>query len=299
LQVQAAHELGEMGTALWRGAEDQAHLLRQAAGDPNQILEAAAEIGPERYGQVVGGATVETASIATVFAGVGAARATARGAAAVRAEATAAEAVVVQEGRVAAATATSERAAIRAAVSDVTADAVVADTAANASSALPRVAGGSPAADTAVLAGAPTSTPYASGLSRPTAAQLELHQKITLRGFMEKVEQLDVSTNRSGAVFYSGPGNRELAERFAKATSRRTLEQTPGGIYLENQALFKIFPRELALKPWERLSERFAQQASGEANAFLRGARARGVFNRYELPALNQNPEVYALRFRY
>lgn len=40
---------------------------------------------------------------------------------------------------------------------------------------------------------------------------------------------LDVSTAKNGAVFYSGPGNRALAEDFAVANGRTTLEMTPGG----------------------------------------------------------------------
>jgi len=106
MKVQAAHELGEMGTAILEGVKDQGRLLKQAASNPSQILDAAAEIGPERYGEVIGGATLETALTATVFTGVGAGAKVAQGA----------EAVVVGESRVTAAVAGGEQAATRARV---------------------------------------------------------------------------------------------------------------------------------------------------------------------------------------
>ena len=132
MKLQAAHELGEMGTAILEGVKDQGRLLKQAASDPSQILDAAGEIGPERYGEVIGGAALDTALTATMFAGVGAA---AKGAQAAKAGA---EAVVVGETRVSAATAAWERAAARTATETATAEA-----AALAARPLPRVAGGS------------------------------------------------------------------------------------------------------------------------------------------------------------
>ncbi|MGD9472765.1 MAG: hypothetical protein AB7G24_07400 [Novosphingobium sp.] len=48
----------------------------------------------------------------------------------------------------------------------------------------------------------------------------------------------------------------------------------------------------MAIQPWERLSQRYAQGASGSVNAFIDGASTRGVFYRVELPALQANPNV-------
>lgn len=48
---------------------------------------------------------------------------------------------------------------------------------------------------------------------------------------------MDVSTARNSAVFYSGLGNRALAESFAAANGRTTLEMTRGGSWLDAQKL--------------------------------------------------------------
>ncbi|MGH8020916.1 MAG: hypothetical protein ACREIA_22060, partial [Opitutaceae bacterium] len=113
--------------------------------------------------------------------------------------------------------------------------------------------------------------------------------------YMRTVETLDVSTARNAATFYSGPGNRALAESFATANGRTTLEMTRGGSWLDAQKLFSpgspLTPTE-ATAVWSRLSERFAQGASGNAVGFSQGARAGSIFNTVEYPALLQNPNV-------
>lgn len=111
---------------------------------------------------------------------------------------------------------------------------------------------------------------------------------------MRITETLDVSTARNGAVFYSGTGNRGLAETFAGANGRQTLEMTPGGRWLDNRKLFApnspLTPNE-ATAVWSRLSERFANGASGNAVGFVQGARG-GIFNTVEFPALQLNLDV-------
>jgi hypothetical protein len=104
-----------------------------------------------------------------------------------------------------------------------------------------------------------------------------------------------VSTARSSAVFYSGRGNRELAEQFARQSGMSTLEMTPGGEWLDAQNLFGpnsvLTPNE-AVEVWSRLSERFASEASGNAIGFVEGARPGSIFNTVEYPALRRNPDV-------
>jgi len=119
----------------------------------------------------------------------------------------------------------------------------------------------------------------------------DLNNDINLRGYMSRVETLNVSSAPGDAIFYSGPGNRGLAELFGQ-TGGTTLESTPGGAWLDNQALFKRLPPEMAIQPWDRLSQRFAQEASGSVSAFIDGASTRGTFYRVELPALQANPNV-------
>lgn len=120
----------------------------------------------------------------------------------------------------------------------------------------------------------------------------DLHTDITLRGYLNQAEKLDVSTSPNTAVFYSGDRNRAMAEEFSRVSNRTILEMTPGGRYLDNQHINMILPKELSIKPWIKLSERYAQSASGETYAFIRGSRAESIFNTIELPALLKNPNV-------
>lgn len=117
----------------------------------------------------------------------------------------------------------------------------------------------------------------------------------TTDDFLRLADNLDVSTARNGAVFYSGGGNRELAEAFARQNGRTTLEMTPGGQFLDDLQLFgpnSPLTPDQATQVWSRLSQRFAAEASGNATGFVRGARAEGIFNTVEFPALRTNPNV-------
>lgn len=113
--------------------------------------------------------------------------------------------------------------------------------------------------------------------------------------YMEKAKTIDVSTNKNGAVFYSGPGNHALAEEFAITNNKTTLEMTEGGAWLEKQGLFgpnsPLTPGQ-AHEVWAKLSGRFASGASGNVVGFAEGARAGSIFNSVEYPALLQNTSV-------
>jgi hypothetical protein len=140
---------------------------------------------------------------------------------------------------------------------------------------------------------------FAGGFAS-SGARAELFSVETAEGafanYMRAARTVDVSTSQNGAVFYSGAGNRALAEQFATANGRTTIEMTPGGKWLESQDLFN--PETSPLSPsqasqvWAVLSERFAQGATGNAIGFVKGARAAGVFNSIEYPALLRNPNV-------
>ena len=115
------------------------------------------------------------------------------------------------------------------------------------------------------------------------------------RYYKSLVQELDVSTDPDQAVFYSGKGNRELAEEFAKLNGKTTLEDTPGGKYLDSLKLFgKDSPltREQALEVWGDLSKRYAQGASGNTYGFVNGSRVDSIFNTIEFPELQTNGNV-------
>ena len=67
---------------------------------------------------------------------------------------------------------------------------------------------------------------------------------------------------------------------------------TPGGQYLESLDLSNKFAWKQAAVPWDRLSLRFAQEASGEIPVFAKGARPDSIFSLTEEPALRQNSKV-------
>jgi len=70
---------------------------------------------------------------------------------------------------------------------------------------------------------------------------------------------------------------------------------TPGGKWLDEQALYgpqSPLTRTEANFVWARLSQRFAQQASGSVVGFVEGAGSGGIFSTVEWPALLENPNI-------
>ncbi len=122
---------------------------------------------------------------------------------------------------------------------------------------------------------------------------------------MRQVEQVDVNTQSSGTVFWSGyaQGNQAAAMKWAQATGRSTIEMTPGGRWLTSLNLYEpnspLTPSQTSAV-WRRLSQRFAQGAQGEASAFLRGTTFEpdSTFYGTELPALYGNPRVPRIKMR-
>jgi hypothetical protein len=132
-----------------------------------------------------------------------------------------------------------------------------------------------------------------------TSSRFDVHvdraNKELFSFYRTAVEDLDVSTAPNTAAFYSGPGNRVRAEQFAKDNGGTTLEQTPGGSWLDQRLLFgansPLSPQQATLL-WGRLSQRYAEGASGVVFGFVRGARPRRTFNAVEYPELLENPKV-------
>ncbi len=113
--------------------------------------------------------------------------------------------------------------------------------------------------------------------------------------YIDLADNLDVSTAKNTATFYSGPGNRELAESFAKTNGKITLETTSGGKYLDDLKLFEDgspLTKEQATNVWRKLSERYAKGASGNAYGFTQGSWEGSIFNTVEYPTLKDNPNI-------
>ena len=114
---------------------------------------------------------------------------------------------------------------------------------------------------------------------------------------------LDFSTERSGAVFWSGPRMRD-AQAWAAANGKTTLEQTVGGRLLDSMDLFNPangLTGQQAAEIWNAASLRFANGASGEVSVFSTGATRTNAWGNLrtwwaiEKPALQANPSVESI----
>ena len=119
--------------------------------------------------------------------------------------------------------------------------------------------------------------------------------------YSNAAQNIDVSSAPNSAVFYSGPGNRALAEQYAADNNGSTIEMTPGGSWLDNEQLFgpdsQLSPDQ-ATQVWSAASGRFAQGASGDVTAFTQGSRPQSIFNTVEAPALQNNPNVNSVNMK-
>ena len=136
---------------------------------------------------------------------------------------------------------------------------------------------------------------------------------------MNKVETMDVSSERNKAVFYAGgilncDGTwrvkaKEWAENHAKLKGKTTLEMTPGGKWLDGLELYKDnkyeklgLTKEQTDALWKRISSRFAQQASGTVTAFAKTVpdkfKKYTIFWTEELKALRNNKNVTHINIR-
>ena len=123
-------------------------------------------------------------------------------------------------------------------------------------------------------------------------SKAEAKLSFQIYSYVEQALSLDVSTSRDSAIFWSGKGNQTLAEAFASKTGKTTLGWTSGGQYIESLNLSQSYSYEQIIRIWEILSERYAQGASGDAWAFVEGAKSDSIFNRIEYPVLQKNPNV-------
>jgi uncharacterized Zn-binding protein involved in type VI secretion len=120
-------------------------------------------------------------------------------------------------------------------------------------------------------------------------------------------DSFDVRSQKNGAVFYSDDygddnksKNRTRAQQFAqdqtavgKPTS--TVEQTPGGRWLDEQKLFNPdspVSKAEAVEVWDDCSKKYAEQATGSVRCFVTGSKPESTFRRVELEGLVNNPNV-------
>jgi len=137
----------------------------------------------------------------------------------------------------------------------------------------------------------------AAGIEVGTAAGSEgvgVYEKM-----LAKIDGLDFTTPPNKAVFYSGPGQRARAMAYAEKTGGMTIDMTRGGQDLVADPLWAELTPGQQYAVWEKASTPFVQGASGEIEAFIKGARSTGVFRRMEERLLNLNSNVYKYIYHY
>ena len=125
------------------------------------------------------------------------------------------------------------------------------------------------------------------------------------KSLFSKAGRVDVSSPKDGANFYSGydkdsgKSMRSYAEENTDGVTSTTLEKTPGGKEFDDMKLFEDgspINNDQAMKIWERLSERYGQQAEGDVTAWVHNPRDGAIFTEKELPALKANPNVTSVK---
>jgi RHS repeat-associated protein len=128
------------------------------------------------------------------------------------------------------------------------------------------------------------------------ALRTSVGKKALARGAEFLAKRLPVSTGVDKAVFYSGAGMQDKALAFASSMAKTPIDKTIGGRVLAKLNLFDHLSYPEARRPWEMMSQRYAEQASGNVSAFISNVTSgTGVFAKTELPALMDNPAVHTI----
>lgn len=118
-------------------------------------------------------------------------------------------------------------------------------------------------------------------------------------GQREPITSSEVGKQKS--IFIFGEGNMNKAFEYSILKGKLTINDTPGGKWL-NQ--FDFMGGDMPLTPeqsfkiWGRLSERYAESASGEITLFVAGSKADRVFYSPEFPTLRSNKKIQRWTYR-
>jgi uncharacterized Zn-binding protein involved in type VI secretion len=121
----------------------------------------------------------------------------------------------------------------------------------------------------------------------------EVGRQALKQKLLKAVATLDVTSPPDKAVFYSGVPRDAVAVN-ASSRDLTTIETLPDGKWLNDLKLFdkNALGPDSAYQLWDRMSERYAQAASGEVHLMVDNPSPRSTFLRKELPALKKNPNV-------
>ncbi len=116
--------------------------------------------------------------------------------------------------------------------------------------------------------------------------------------FMREVENVDLSSLPNKAIFYSGKGSRETAYSHKVLSGKMTIEDTAGGRWLESFDLFAGSGKSPVSKAqaeliWNRASQRYAENVSGEITLFVHKSEGTRTFYQHEFPFLQKNKRIH------
>lgn len=141
---------------------------------------------------------------------------------------------------------------------------------------------------------------FAAGLASKLAKlEKAIEAQWVAHSMRKQVRVLDFSTPPNKAVFYSGPGQGSRATAFAERIGGMTIEMTPGGRVLSSNPAFRSLDPAQQFKIWQTASTKYAENAKGKVNAFIKGARPDRTFRSIEEPILRVNPNVYQIEYHY
>jgi hypothetical protein len=136
-------------------------------------------------------------------------------------------------------------------------------------------------------------------------------QARAFESLFSKAGRVELGTGKDGAVFYSGEddaGRRmfDYGKDFADGNGKKVLETTKGGKEFDDMGLYgKDSPitNQQADQIWKRLSSRYGENASGDANVFLHQGNpdrplSGKIFMKDELPSLKDNPNINSVTVR-
>ena len=114
-----------------------------------------------------------------------------------------------------------------------------------------------------------------------------------------EIAMMDVSSPHDGAVFFSGPKAKRNATKLAAKShgEKMTVIDTPALTeFVKHQRHYFGRDAKMTLEEGytigDWISERFAEQVSGEVRVYLDGVKPHGTFNRAEVPALLENDKI-------
>jgi len=121
----------------------------------------------------------------------------------------------------------------------------------------------------------------------------------TLQEKFLDIALMDTSSPVDGAVFFSGPKAKRKAGKMVRQSDgdMKTVIDTPAlKEFVKNQSHYfgkdSLLSLEEGYAVGDWISERFAENAKGNVHICIDGVKPHGTFNRAEVPALLDNPDL-------